>query len=440
MPYVPGFDYDLFITYAADDNDGDAVVDFVETMEKHLSDNLVNFAAPKEKVKVFFDRKRLAKETAVNWEQELKAAASSCALLVPLLSPNYLSSAVCADERKWFCSQAHASKAPLAAAGWRAGDGTPLPVELQMAQRHPSGDNWLADLSPAARKKSAQEFAMKLRDALQKMRASVSGVFLGPAAEGTAATKKYLRDELEQAGYRVVPEADYFYENEAQVKEFLQSALLSVHFLGDGNSDGIPVIADSLGCLPDKKTVLIQAPGLVLSPDEEEFLQENSGREHHYLCEKTNQQVWEFIQREIRSARFRADPQRDRVGVACHEIDLAGAKRVAGLIHESSGVPTHWPSFDTAQTTTEKLKAFRQTITDSDSLLCYWAKAEERHLRERLKPVFLRKYKALGWYLAPPLDMPGKDATLGLVMRQEREDADVATLSKFLEQLGWRPD
>ena len=44
MPYVPGFDYDLFISYATHDNDGDAVVEFVETLDKHLSGNLVNFA------------------------------------------------------------------------------------------------------------------------------------------------------------------------------------------------------------------------------------------------------------------------------------------------------------------------------------------------------------------------------------------------------------
>lgn len=440
MPYVPGFDYDLFISYASLDNDGDAVVAFVETLEKHLSDNLVNFASPKEKVKIYFDRKRLSTLTAVDWAQELEDAASSCALLVTLLSPNYLSSGICEQERVWYRAQPHAPKTPLSVVGWRAGDGTPLPPELEQAQRHPSGNRWLADLTTAEREASAKEFAMKLRDALQMMRTSVSAVFLGPASGQTASTKSYLRDELEQAGFRVVPHADYEYANEARVSNLLKSALLAVHFPGDGNADGIPVMAESLQCLPDRKTVLVQTEGLALSPDEVDFLQENAEREHHHLREKTNPQVWEFIQREVRAARFREDPQGVRVGVACHELDLAGAKEVAGLIHRTTGVVAHWPRFDMARSTTEKLKAFRQTITDSDSLLCYWANAEERHLRERLKPAFLRKYKALGWYLAPPFDRPGKDAVSGLVMRQENAQADVATLSKFLNALDWRAE
>ena len=439
MPYVPGFDYDLFISYATHDNDGDAVVEFVETLEKHLSDNLVNFASPKEKVKVYFDRNRLAKKTSVNWLQELEAAASSCALLVPLLSPNYLSSEYCTKERGWFCSQTHARDAPLAVIGWRKIVGTHLPPELENPERHPPGDAWLADRSPAERRVSAREFALKLRDVLLEKRGSVSAVFLGPAAGRTAALKEYLRDELERAGYRVVPEAEYLYEDDHKVPELLKSALLAVHFLGDGNAEAIPVMDKSLQSLPYKKTVLIKPAGVELSPDEADFLEESAEREHTYLRDKTNPQVWEFIRRDVRAARFRADPQRERVGVACHELDLQGAKDVAGVIR-GAGISVHWPRFDMARSTTEKLKAFRDTVTESDSLLYYWAKAEERHLVERLRPASRRKYKALGWYLAPPLDMPGKDAVEGLVMRQERENADVATLGKFLDKLGWRPD
>ena len=178
MPYVPGFDNDLFISYASLDNDGGAVVEFVETLEKHLSDNLVNFASPKEKVKIYFDRDRLGSATAVNWAQELESAASSSALLVPLFSPNYLSSAICEKEREWFGSQTHARETPPAVVGWRKSLGTPLPPELESAQRHPAGDFWLADESPAERKASARAFALKLCDALEQARASVSAVFL----------------------------------------------------------------------------------------------------------------------------------------------------------------------------------------------------------------------------------------------------------------------
>jgi hypothetical protein len=92
MPYVPGFEYDLFLSYASGDNYDGAVEEFVGLIEKNISDDLVNCFSPQEKFRIYFDRERLAGKTAVNWEDNLQAAASSSALLVPLLSPNYLSS------------------------------------------------------------------------------------------------------------------------------------------------------------------------------------------------------------------------------------------------------------------------------------------------------------------------------------------------------------
>src|ERR1019366_7565601 len=209
MPYVPGFDYDLFLSYASGDNDQGAVEEFAGTLEKHISDNLVNCFSPQEKVRVYFDRERLASQTAVNWEDHLKEAASSSALLVPLLSPNYLSSTYCGKERDWFATQSHVGNGcPFAVAGWRPIGQNPVPKEFEKAQRHPASAVWLALLPPEERMKSAREFALKLRDFLVKMRESVSAVFLGPAAARGLATRNRLRDELEKSGYRVVPKTD----------------------------------------------------------------------------------------------------------------------------------------------------------------------------------------------------------------------------------------
>src|SRR5258708_20976129 len=79
MPYVPGFDYDLFLSYASGDNQQGAVEEFAGAIEKHISDNLVNCFSPQEKIRIYFDRQRLASQTAVNWEEHPRAAASSCA-------------------------------------------------------------------------------------------------------------------------------------------------------------------------------------------------------------------------------------------------------------------------------------------------------------------------------------------------------------------------
>jgi hypothetical protein len=52
------------------------------------------------------------------------------------------------------------------------------------------------------------------------------------------------------------------------------------------------------------------------------------------------------------------------------------------------------------------------------------------------------QYKAKAWYLAPPLDVPGKELlslTSEMVLQQKTADADLTTLEPFLRELGWEP-
>ncbi len=452
MPYVPGFEYDLFISYASEDNSQGAVEEFVATLEKHIADNLVNSFSPKEKIRIYLDRQRLAKQTAVNWEEQLKAAASSSAILVPLLSPNYLSSPYCSKERSWFGTQHHVgSTCPFAVTGWLPVGQSPIPMEFEKAQRHPAGPEWLGWLAAEERIKSARELAIKLRDALVEMRASVSGVFLGPAEGRGVGTRSRLRDELEKSGCRVLPDADYVYNDAEEVQEYLKSALLAVHFPGDGlDLEGLRAMEESF--LSAGKTLLIQPFGSNLSEDEAGVIEEieaelgQGGRYaavvHMRLEGKTDDQVWDVVKREVLAARFQKNKSEFTVGVACEARDLAGAKALAGLI-AGLGVPAQYPLFDTAASITEKLQALRTTITQSQALLCYWATADGKGLQKRLEQDAHRHYKARAWYVAPPLDVPAK-LTLGqtpqMVLQQKAAEMDLATVEPFLRELGWKPE
>ena len=312
MPYVPGFDYDIFLSYASGDNDRGVVEEFVATLEKHISDNLVNCFSPQEKVRIYFDRERLATQTAVNWEENLKAAASSSAFLVPLLSPNYLSSKYCSRERGWFATQSHvANGCPFAVAGWLPIGQNPVPKEFEKAQRHPAGESWLALMPGEGRMRSAREFALKLRDALVEMRSSVNAVFLGPAVGRGVETRSRMRDELEKSGYRVAPEADYVYGDAEEVRDYLKAALLAIHFPGDGlDLDGLTAMQESF--LSAGKTLLVQPYGSTLSDDEAGVLAEIdaqlapggrfAGAAHTRLEGKTDDQVWDAVKREVRGA------------------------------------------------------------------------------------------------------------------------------------------
>jgi hypothetical protein len=451
MPYVPGFDYDLFLSYASGDNHQGAVEEFAAVLEKNISDNLVNCFSPQEKIRIFFDVERLSNQTAVNWEERLKAAASSSALLVPLLSPNYLSSLYCSNELDWFSTQSHVGSGhPYAVAGWLPIGSNPVPKELEKAQHHGATKSWLALLPGEERTKSIKEFALKLRDRLTEMRASVSAVFLGPASGRGMATRSRLRDELERSGHRVVPHADYIYQDADAVRNHLKAALVAIHFPGDGlDLEGLTAMEESFRS--GAKTLLIQPFGSALSDDEQGFLEEielqtsSGGRfagvSYARLEGKTDDQVWDAVKREVRVARFQKNKSEFAVGVACEARDLTGAKVLAGLIAQL-GVRAQYPSFDTATSITEKLQALRVTITQSEALLCYWAQAEGKGLEKRLEQDARRGYRAKAWYLAPPLDVPAKEKlsrTAEMVLQQTTSDADIATLEPFLRELGWEP-
>jgi hypothetical protein len=447
MGYVPGFEWDIFVSYASDDNRDHAVEKFVEVVENEISDNLVNFFSPKEKIKIYFDRKRLAAKTAVNWEHELEAAATSAAVLVPLLSPNYLSSRNCDDERRWFAQQSHGC--PFSVVGWLPVGRNETPPGLDLAQRHPPGNTFVGTMVPEDREQSAREFALKLRDALEEMRASISPVFLGPAAGRGLTTRKRLRDELERSGCRVTPEADFTFEDEAVVRTHLKGSLLGIHFPGDGLAfEGLRAMEESprLAC----KTLLILPAGTMLSADERDVVAEienqlaSQGRItdiYTRLEAKTDDIVWEVVKAEVRRARFKREGKELKIGVACDFSDLDGAKVIVDVFGRM-GLRAQYPLFDIEASTTKRIAAMRNTITQSQALLCYWAKADGDRLGGHLARDARRKFLARAWYLAPPLDLPAKQKLMQtgeMVLQQKTTEVDMESLMPFLEQLGWEP-
>ena len=189
--------------------------------------------------------------------------------------------------------------------------------------------------------------------------------------------------------------------------------------------------------------------GSTLSYDEANLLEEIdaqlvsggrfAGMAYSKFAGKTDDQIWEVVRREVRAARFQQNKNEFAVGVACEEGDLSGAKALADFIGEL-GIPARYPSFNTATSITEKLLALRVTITESQALICYWAAAAGKGLKQRLTQDARRHYKAKAWYLGPPLDVPAKTnltQTNEWVLRQTADTADLAVLEPFLRELGW---
>ena len=106
------------------------------------------------------------------------------------------------------------------------------------------------------------------------------------------------------------------------------------------------------------------------------------------------------------------------------------------------GLRAQYPLFDIEASTTKRIAAMRNTITQSQALLCYWAKADGDRLGGHLARDARRKFLARAWYLAPPLDLPAKQKLMQtgeMVLQQKTTEVDMESLMPFLEQLGWEP-
>jgi hypothetical protein len=165
--------------------------------------------------------------------------------------------------------------------------------------------------------------------------------------------------------------------------------LLAIHFPGGGLSlEGLTALEESF--LSAGKTLVVQPFGSVPDGEEAGVLEAINSElvsggsfahaVHTHLKDKTDDQVWDAVQREVRAARFRRNRNEYTIGIACEARDLPGAKVVAGLIG-GQGVPVQYPAFDVTASITEKLQALRATITQSKALLCYWAQAEGKGLK-----------------------------------------------------------
>src|SRR5947209_6202004 len=97
MSYVPGFAYDLFFSYASDDN----AEQWVERFQAQLTAELTRLLGrPFSEKTIYFDKLRLRVGQA--YPDQLDEAARNSAFLVALLSPSYASSDWCNRERNEF--------------------------------------------------------------------------------------------------------------------------------------------------------------------------------------------------------------------------------------------------------------------------------------------------------------------------------------------------
>lgn len=234
--FVPGFENDLFISYAHADDPA-----WIHAFEKSLGEELSRRLGLG--VAVWQDAKRL--RVGQNWMTEIETGVQRSAVFIAVLSPSYENSDWCTRERgvfrKLFAGQASFEngnrffkvlKTPWENDGHRHFLSAIQSLDFFRREEGPAGD---VEFLPGSSdfRCSIGSLANAAAQTLRRLRRERERVFVGSPADDCLDVWKQLREELCNQGYDVQPAGrrDTDFADDL-IRGELERALLSVHLLG----------------------------------------------------------------------------------------------------------------------------------------------------------------------------------------------------------------
>jgi hypothetical protein len=412
VAYVPGFQYDVFVSYARSDDS--RLSEFVRDIRKYLTREFGTLFADE---CVFFDQQGL-NHAPTEWKKKLKESAESAAILVPFLSPSYATSDYCAKEWEWFCKE-H----PLR---WKTGSETVYrvcPVEWR-----PLDEEMQEQIAPeildaqVQQSLSVEELGRKIANGLRLMRRSRQTVFVGECEHDV---RQEVWNEMSRMGFRVMPSGPMAFGNSALIREHICEARLAVHFAG-GHDQQRPFEAIKWSLKECQgATVVYEVPGHDLTREERFEIERieydfKLDPRYHHVRQNFNELV--HVLRDLMEG---ARPVRPTpLGIACEETDRPAVEAIIPEIQTRTGF----------EVTCHGLSLF--DLKKSPGVLFYWGAAEGGWLRQARKA---RPAARDAFFLAPPPKPSGYEQDLAgtYVFRQQGERFQVDEIRPFLQELGW---
>ncbi len=393
MAYVPGCRYDLFLSYASENNREGWVEQFERALSQELGDLLGRQFDPK--ASVFFDKRDL--EIAQSFPDRLQFAARDSAILVPLLSPSYLTSPWCNRERTEFqsrLSQGASVADCLAPVLVRPIDETAVDKVYRDAQRLSFlGSDEQSPLAVGSPEWNSQvkKLAIQLKHALQTLRRKCRPVFLGkaPQSEGSDKLRQWCSSEIERRYFRTAPEALLPLDDADQVRANLQEAGLAIHFLGGADPAALDAIETSVAVCSGP-TILYQPFGADSPPTErlwlgdfERELRMEPGR-YQRLTGKNDQELVAVIDEHIAHVPTPggADLSRLELALVCEEPDLEDVRQFLQRLGARRPTAAATPEFLAGRPKSmERLRKWLDYLSRADALLFFYGVSD----RERLE-------------------------------------------------------
>ncbi len=229
MAFVPGYEYDIFINYAQVDNEPASGADkgWVSTLADELKKHLAQELGRKNAFSLWRDTDSLSHHKAIM--PEIKISLRQTAILMIILSPGYLASKWCQQEREIFLeandgqpgsqvfiverTETESSEKPkplsqlLGYSFWIQDDDGQPPRTLGYPKPNPddSKDKSYYYLL----NKLANDLAKELRS-LNPPSDTRPAVFLADVTQDIFPKQAKVREYLDQAGFRVLPEKPLF--------------------------------------------------------------------------------------------------------------------------------------------------------------------------------------------------------------------------------------
>lgn len=414
MAYVPGCRYDLFISYASENNrDG-----WVENFTTRLVDELEQLLEGRQFSADSVFRDKTALRLGQAFPPALETAAGSSAVLIPFLSPSYLSSDWCERERMAFFRILPEGTEPAE----RLAPIRVRPVDEGLLMRLYRDAEYGSMMQPETQETwptgspewvcGVRKIAAQLADQLRRLRRKYKPVFVGRALPGFEYLRETCLSELQKNHFRFSPESLQILDDVQACERILQQAALSVHFIG-GASDTEMKIADLAAQVCPGPTVLYTPFQASITAEEELWLAEfertlgAKAGSYRRIERKNDQELLSVLEQEITRVRppAPAQPHNAELALVCDDADLDLARQLRNEIQRRERFAVAYPDFlENKLLPSENTRAFQKLLKGSRAFLFCWGKTCDPSHLELISHISLKLNETapLRWYLVEP--------------------------------------
>jgi hypothetical protein len=422
MAYVPGYAYDLFMSYAHEDNTGGWIDEFHSRL---ITELLQLLGRPFSKDTVYFDKRSL--EPGQDIPSGLEDAARNSACLVALVSPGYASSPWCQNERDIFQETVQEEWRQQQGVAFQESVGDSKLVERQIAACvsrfaviNVRNVSLLPEILTRAPRTSFvkpekedpwepncdqwNEILRKLADQIKRLlwdlRRSKGKVFLGSPLRAHWDLREDLENYLSEQNFSATPDPLALLSDRKACQEALSQAACAVHFIGGATDSALQVVEDS--CARCDKTILFKPFAANISAPEKHLIDQVFGKAQR--IDGDRQELKNHLMGLLSETSKKSWTTDAWLHLVCHEPDFPWARKLQKdtLCH---GIPTDYPRFlsDPQRTGTDNMRCWKHMIRYSKGLLFYLGLSDDERLRDIWNMAKEEKTHAeTRWYLDEP--------------------------------------